>query len=55
MSETQEKGAKLVDIKLALAGKCERLAKVAGSTPKRKTLMYQAAKFRRQAADLARQ
>lgn len=46
--------AKLADVKLALAAKCDRLAKVAHSDPKRKTLMYQAARFRREAADLAR-
>ncbi len=46
--------AKLAEVKLALASKCDRLAKVAHGEPKRKTLMYQAARFRRQAADLTR-
>lgn len=44
----------LVNVKLALAEKCERLAKVSGSIPKQKTLKRQAAKFRRQAGDLSR-
>ena len=47
-----ETSAKLAKVKLALADKCDRLAKAAHSVPKRKTLVYQAAKFRRQAADL---
>lgn len=45
---------KLVKVKLALADKCDRLAKTAHSVPKRNTLNQQAAKFRRQAADLSR-
>jgi hypothetical protein len=45
---------KLAKVKLALAAKCDRLAKVTPSAPRRKTLNYQAAKFRRQAADLTR-
>jgi hypothetical protein len=51
----QEVGQKLVGVKLALAEKCDRLAKVTKSAPRRNTLKTQAAKFRRQAADLARQ
>jgi hypothetical protein len=47
--------AKLVQVKLALAEKCERLAKVSKSVPKRNTMLYQAARHRRMAADLARQ
>jgi hypothetical protein len=47
--------AKLTEVKLALARKCDRLAKAAKSTPKRKTLLGQARRFRRQAADLMRQ
>ena len=47
--------AKLVQVKLALADKCSRLAKTSKSTPKRKTLLNQAARFRCQAANLARQ
>jgi hypothetical protein len=46
--------AKLAQVKLALAGKCESLAKASHSKPKRQTLLKQAAKFRRQAADLSR-
>jgi hypothetical protein len=49
-----EASKKLAEVKLALAAKCDRLAKVTPSVPRRKTLAYQAAKFRRQAADLAR-
>jgi hypothetical protein len=50
----KETDAHLAQVKLALASKCESLARVAGSIPKRNTLKYQAAKFRRAAADLAR-
>ena len=46
--------AKLAEVKLALAAKCDRLIKTTKSVPRRKTLTQQAAKFRRQAADLAR-
>jgi hypothetical protein len=51
----KEKTAKLVQVKLALAEKCERLAKATKSAPRRKTMLYQAARHRRMAADLARQ
>lgn len=47
--------AKLVQVKLALAEKCDRLIKATRSAPRRKTLRNQAARFRRQAADLTRQ
>jgi hypothetical protein len=47
--------AKLVEVKLSLAQKCDRLIQTTTSVPKRKTLMNQAARFRRQAADLSRQ
>ena len=50
-----ETSAKLAEVKLGLARKCERLAKVAKSATKQKTWVYHAAKFRRQAADLTRQ
>ena len=50
-----ESNAKLAKVKLALAEKCDRLAKTSKSTPKRNTMVYQAARFRRQAADLSRQ
>jgi hypothetical protein len=46
--------SKLAKVKLALADKCDRLIKTTKSVPRRKTLLYQAAKFRRQAADLTR-
>jgi hypothetical protein len=46
--------AKLAEVKLALAAKCDRLIKTTQSVPRRKTLTRQAAKFRRQAADLTR-
>ena len=44
----------LAKVKLALADKCDRLVKTTKSIPRRKTLIHQAAGFRRQAADLAR-
>ena len=46
-----ESNAKLVKVKLELAAKCDRLAKTSKSTPKRNTMLYHAAQFRRQAAD----
>jgi hypothetical protein len=48
-----EVSAKLAQVKLALAAKYDRLAKVVKSVPRRKTYLYQAARFRRQAADLS--
>ena len=51
----KETSANLAKVKLTLAEKCERLAKLSTSTPRRKTMLYQAARFRRQAADLTRQ
>jgi hypothetical protein len=50
-----ETSRKLAEVKLALAAKCDRLGKVTTSVPRQKTLKYQAARFRRQAADLTRQ
>jgi hypothetical protein len=50
-----ESKAKLAKVKVALAEKCERLAKKTTSTPKRNTMLHHAARFRRQAADLAQQ
>jgi hypothetical protein len=50
-----ESNAKLAKVKLTLAEKCDRLAKISKSTPKRNTMVYHAARFRRQAADLSRQ
>jgi hypothetical protein len=49
-----ESNRKLAEVKLALAEKCDRLGKVTKSIPRQKTLKVQAARFRRQAADLAR-
>jgi hypothetical protein len=49
------KNAKLIQTKLALAEKYASLAAVSGSQPKKKRLLYHAARFRRQAADLTRQ
>ena len=46
---------KLVATKKSLAEKCDRLIKTTKSIPRRKTLARQAARFRRQAADLERQ
>ncbi|SFJ06596.1 hypothetical protein [Planctomicrobium piriforme] len=42
----------IVDVKLALAEKCERLSKLSGSRPRRATLAHQALKYRRQAEQL---
>jgi putative transcriptional regulator len=50
-----ESNAKLAKVKLALAEKCDRLAKISKSTPRRNTMLHHAARFRRQAADLSRQ
>jgi hypothetical protein len=44
----------IVDVKLALAEKCERLSKLSGSRPKAKTLATQALKYRRQAEQFQR-
>jgi hypothetical protein len=44
---------KLVQTKLALAAKCDRLIKTCNSRPKQKTLKNQAEKFRRQAKQLS--
>jgi hypothetical protein len=54
MSSKQEARAKLAKVKIALAEKCDRQAKVTTSVPRLKTLKYQAARFRRAAADLSR-
>ena len=44
----------LAKVKLALALKCERLAKSVHSVTRRKTYLYHAARFHRQVADLSR-
>jgi hypothetical protein len=53
MNKSESK-ANLAKIKIALAEKWERQAKITKSTPKRTTALYQAARARRQAADLMR-
>ncbi|MGA2799252.1 MAG: hypothetical protein ABSE63_16855 [Thermoguttaceae bacterium] len=45
---------KLVQTKLALAQKCDRLIKTCKSKPKQQTLKNQAERFRRQAEQLSR-
>lgn len=52
---TEGKHAKLVETKLALARKYENLAAAVSSKPRKKRLLHQAARYRRQAADLSRQ
>lgn len=54
MMTTEHKSAKLVQAKLALAEKYERLAKVANSVLKRRTFTHRAEKYRRQAEELSR-
>jgi hypothetical protein len=49
-----ENDAKLAQVKLALAGKCDRLIETTRSKPRRAKLVRQAAKFRRQVSDLTR-
>ena len=49
-----DKSKTLVDVKIALAEKCERLARISGSRPRRKTLTTQAVKYRRQAEQITR-
>ena len=51
---TEGKHAKLIKTKLALAEKYENLAAVVSSKPRKKRLLHQVARFRRQAADLSR-
>jgi hypothetical protein len=49
-----DQAAKLARVKLMLADKCDRLAKTSKSIPRRKSMLRQAVRFRRQAADLVR-
>jgi hypothetical protein len=51
---TEGKYAQLIAIKLALVKKYENLATVVTSKPRKKHLMHQAGRYRRQAADLSR-
>jgi hypothetical protein len=46
--------AHLIEVKLALARKHERLAKSVHSAPRRKTLLNHAARFRQQATNLTK-
>jgi hypothetical protein len=50
-----ETKANLAKVKTELADKCDRLIKATGSIPRKRTLTNQAARFRRQAADLKRE
>jgi hypothetical protein len=50
-----ESNAKLAQVKLDLAAKCDRLARTVHSRPRQKSMMRHAAQFRRQAADLTKQ
>ncbi|MBN1393549.1 MAG: hypothetical protein JW959_00765 [Pirellulales bacterium] len=50
-----KKSENLSKVKLALAEKCDRLIRATSSVPRLKKLKNQAARFRRQAADLARE
>ncbi len=54
MTMTTVQKTKLVQIKLNLAAKYKRLAKIAKSKPKRTTFNYQAERYRRQAQQLSR-
>ena len=54
MSIKSETNNKLLKIKLALADKCDRLIQTTTSVPRLKKLTNQAARFRRQAADISR-
>ena len=54
MSIKSEANKKLLKVKVALAEKCDRLIQTTTSVPKLKKLRGHVARFRRQAADLAR-
>jgi len=54
MSKAADK-KKLAEVKLALALKTESLAKAAKGATKRRSLQYQATRFRRQLADIIAQ
>ena len=47
-----QKQASRAKVKQALAAKCERLARVSHSKPRRKSLLHHAAMFRSQAVDI---
>ncbi len=54
MSNKSEANDNLLKVKLALAEKCDRLIQTTTSVPRRKKLTNQVARFRRQAANIAR-
>lgn len=49
-----DRSKSVIDVKLALAEKYERLSRLSGSRPRAKTLAGQALKYRRQAEQLSR-
>jgi hypothetical protein len=51
----KENAQKVAKVKTALADKCDRLTKITKSRPRQASPRRQSARFRRQAADLARQ
>jgi hypothetical protein len=53
MTMTTRQTTKLIQTKLNLAAKYERLVKIAKSKPKRAKFIYQAEKYRRQAQELS--
>ncbi len=53
MTKTTGQKTTLVQTKLDLAAKYERLAKIAKSKPKRSKFIYQAERYRRQAKELS--
>ncbi len=54
MTMTTGKKAELLQTKLKLVAKYQRLAKIAKSKPKRTKFNYQSEKYRRQTLELAR-
>jgi hypothetical protein len=48
------KHSKLIETKLALLKKYENLATIVSSKPRKKRLLHQAGRYRRQVADLSR-
>ena len=51
---TENRHAKLVQTKLALARKYGNLARTVSSKPRKKRLLHEAARYRRQVQDLSR-
>jgi hypothetical protein len=52
--DTQEQHAKLVQVKLDMAARYERRARLTKSRPRKKTLLHHADSYRRQAQELQR-